>query len=326
MENHGRVRTKKDLRSLAAPPVASLAFRSLVFITLLAIPRLGHACGNLNFNFGSSNLDLNAAAVSRVITVSRSSNTSGCSYFLAFSRGASPTFVHRKLALGAGTLDYNIYKESGLSTILYDTPDSSDPNAFISGTFPAGGAMSVTHTFWGFLFPVLGSPGAGQYEDEIQVRLFRGTVGSGTEERARALRFRYDQPKVTNISLVATGGAYNQNDTAENLSFGVLSTGQTLGMDVIVTHNAGYRLTMSSANNGNLKHQSLAQFVPYTVRVSGAPVNLTGSSSAPVEVATGSGVNASGARLPVSVTIGTVAGQAPGSYSDTIQMLVTSTE
>ena len=296
-----------------------------LFVSILFLSLTGLACGSLDMSVSDTNVTLGSSVISNTITISRSNTATSCSYYVTFDAGSGSSYVNRKVLMGSDSLDYNIYRDSLLSSILYNYPDSASSSNFVIGGFPAGGGAINTHTIYFSLLPYSGSPPSGRYQDSVSSSLYMGTLGSGTLQRSRNIRSRFDMPKVTNISLVSTGSAYNQGDTTETLNFGALAQGQSLTMDVIVTYNAGYQITMSSSNNGSLKHSTLLQFVPYSLTVNSSVVNLSTSSSSPVIVSTGTGTNSNGLRVPVSVTIGALGTAAPGSYTDVIQMVVTST-
>jgi spore coat protein U-like protein len=137
--------------------------------------------------------------------------------------------------------------------------------------------------------------------------------------------------KFTSISLVDSGGSYDPTQTSKTLDFGELTTGEELSFDVRVASNAGYRLKISSANNGHLKRigaiESTSQ-IDYTFYSNGTQIGLSNSSGSPVTIASGSGVTpAQGVRVPIRVVIGTVdSTKDPGTYQDYITLTTISTD
>ncbi len=151
--------------------------------------------------------------------------------------------------------------------------------------------------------------------------------GSYTFEDSKSLFFSYSAAKRVDISVVPSRGSFNINDTSETMNFGNLTTGATRTADVILKYNAGYILYASSTNNGQMKHQTLAQFILTRLSSMARLTVFQGTSSSPKQIDRDLGRSpASGLTIPVSVTTGSVAGKQSGIYSDVITLTVQSAE
>ena len=84
--------------------------------------------------------------------------------------------------------------------------------------------------------------------------------------------------------------------------------------------NTGYKITVSSLNNGKLLRSGCAEFVSYTAKYSGASVNLTTSHTTPVigKTVSTSGVYATSSDFKVSYAGVPAASMVAGTYSDTV--------
>lgn len=126
---------------------------------------------------------------------------------------------------------------------------------------------------------------------------------------------------------MASGGAFDVSSTTRTMNFGVLTTGEIQTADLVLKYNAGYRVLVRTQYGGQLRRQGGpgVYSVPYSMTLNGTAAALTTSDQ---QVLSGGGLNpAGGQRLPVIVTVGTVAAnQAPGSYQDEIIFTVQTTE
>lgn len=301
----------------------------IFFLMLLVSSPAWGACKNLRVAVANATVDLTPnTAPSINLTVSRSGGNS-CNYFVTIDYGAASSFGGRKLVQSGGyEIPVNIYRDSAHTQILKKVPDAGTASDVISGSFPQGSNPgSVTHTY----YPMLGTLAYnrfGTYSDTFTVAVYEYTGSySGTPTDTDTVKLQYTMAKKIDLSLMASGAPFNAADTVENMNFGVLSAGAVRGFDIGVKYNAGYRVRVSSLNEGRLKHASLSDTVPYTLAVNSAAVSLAGSNTTPVQVATGSGVSAAnGTILTSSVTIGALGTARAGNYSDTVTITVSTTE
>ncbi len=138
----------------------------------------------------------------------------------------------------------------------------------------------------------------------------------------RPIQFIFRIKKKLDVSIVANGGVFDPLATAKVMNFGDLVALETQTADVLVNSNVGYRLSFSSRNEGRLKHSEFSVFVPYTLSVSGAQVNLVSSNSNPVVVSSAPGMSPPGGFVvPLNIQIGNLSGgETGGTYTDVVQL------
>jgi spore coat protein U-like protein len=292
--------------------------------SLHATADLGRCNGmSLNLNPGSYNLSANASPTLG-LQVQRNNINNGCDFFVTIDYGSATSAANRQLTNGSYSYAVQLYKDSGKSQVLKKIGDASSLSEVINGNFPDGsGSTSQNFSYFASLDPLLYNR-FGTYSQTFNVNLYSGTLSEYRLEDTRTLSLQYIQGKNIDLSLVDTGAAFDRLDTTQNLNFGNLVAGASQSFDLIINYNAGFRLTVSSTNDGTLKHSLRPDAIGYSMTVSGNPLNLT---SGPV---TGPGVAgispAGGLRLPVTVTIGSISGKSSGSYQDTVTFSVVSAE
>ncbi len=303
----------------------------LFFLSMILTPKLFAACG-LGLTISNVSLPWTQANLSQLVnfTATRTNTTGGCrNFFITMTKGGSSTYT-RKLFLNTNTLDYNLYKNNSTSYVMKDVLDQTNANEVISASFSGSNSTKAVSYYakMPYISPPTGMYAGGTYSDTYVVKIFEGNRGDTTVPAySTSVTISTVVPKVINISLVDSGAAYNVSDTSQTLNFGTLSQNETQGFDMRVLTNAGYKVSFSSQNNGNLKHASYNSLVSYSLKVNNVTINLNGSSTMPVDVATGSGIYyATSAPLPVLVTIGSIDNKLAGSYSDYITVTATTTE
>lgn len=283
-------------------------------------------CHNIDLTVTTPNYSFNSNTAPSLNLHLDKSGSNGCSWFITVDNGDAPSYSTRNMDNGSYKIPMQIYSDSGHTKVLKHFPDITSSSDIITGSFGAGNQNTdVTY------YPEMGAVAYdrfGTYDDKFKIRVYQGTFdGANDLQSTKDSKFTYTMAKKIDLSLVDTGAPFNINDTVQPLSFGPLSTGLQRAMDVVLKYNAGYSVKFSSANNGKLKHQTLADTVNYTMTVSGNPISLTSSNASPVVVASGSGISpALGQRFAVVATIGNVGAVGAGTYSDTITVTVTTTE
>ena len=252
-----------------------------------------------------------------------------CQYFVALSTGQSGDFNRRKLIRGGNVLNYNVYTDAG-KTVLKAPPNAAQ-NEVISGSFPVVVALTQTnsHRFFWTIDPQQIVPVQGMHyvDPTLPLDLYSGTLLTNpTRVASAAVTFRTLVDSSVDLSLVQSGASFNINDTAQFVDFGVLSSGEQRGFDLIVRSNNGYAVTMQSENRQVMVHErtpAVADTVSYEVVLNGGAVDL--SSGAPVQVLGGTGTTpATGMSFPIEFTVGNISGaEAAGTYSDVINVTVT---
>jgi spore coat protein U-like protein len=94
--------------------------------------------------------------------------------------------------------------------------------------------------------------------------------------------------------------------------------------------NAGYNLSVSSANNQLLKISgvnSSAAEIGYDFYSNNTLKNLSASAGTPVNLSSGTGVTPmAGTRIPIKVAIKSVDNKIAGTYQDTVTFTIATTE
>ena len=252
-----------------------------------------------------------------------------CEYFIALSTGQSGDFNRRKLSQVANLLNYNAYTDAGRT--IFKGPPTAAQGEVISGSFPVAIAMTQinNHSFYWTIDPQQIVPAQRTYYSDVNLSLslYTGTLLTSPQLVASAaVTFQALVETSVDLSLVKSGAPFNINDTTQLVDFGILSSGEQRGMDVVVRSNNGYAVSMQSLNRQVMVHAqapAVTDTVPYQVVLSGGGVDL--STGAPVQVISGTGTTpATGISFPIEITVGNLSGtEAAGTYSDIISVTVT---
>lgn len=287
------------------------------------------ACGNLNIQ-QLHHIDFeNNPNPAENLKIHRSGNDA-CDFFITVDNGGATSFSTRRLehTSSSETLPVQICRDAVCSSPIKHIPEATSNNDVLVGSFPAGGDDDLSFT----LYPRITGTSYqrfGRYEDNFSVRVYKGSLnGSRTLEDSDSFRLRQELSKKIDLSLVSVGQQFDPAATYRSVNFGTLTAGKQETFDLVLKFNAGYRVRVSSQNNGQLKHSSLPNTIAYSLSFDGNSVGLSGSASSPVLVAQGSGVSPSGGtRLGGVFTVGAVAtGAQSGNYQDSITITVTTTE
>jgi spore coat protein U-like protein len=267
-------------------------------------------------------------------SVTKSKNAE-CAIAVTFTKGGGTDYNSRRMNSGGTTLSYQLYGDSSLSHVLKDVPDITGPSNYLQTTIPQGKDITVTLTYYVSIPPGLATQPTlkppGTYIDNYSLKVYSGEAPSSfhSPESTTTVILSTIIPRIIEISLVNTGGAFNPNQTSQVLNFGTLQQGQAQAFDLLVRSNAGYAISFSSQHNGALRHASSSVLTPvsYGLTVNSSPRSLAGSSGSPVIVATGSGqTSMGGSASPIAVSIGDTSQSIAGPYSDNITVTATTTE
>lgn len=308
----------------------------LLLISIFAFHTEVHAlCG---LSLSTSNVTVNWVPTFTYIAVPVTVNKSGpdaCDFGIGFSRGGAASYVTRRGLSGANDLLYQLYKASDLSNILKEVPDITSANDVVTGGF-AGGTNMVQSVNYYFHIPYNASSGAalipaGTYTDTYTLNIYEGsdpTLFVTPEGSPTAVTTTVNVPTLIAISIVNPGGGFVEGQTMQNMNMGSLYEGETVSLDLRVRSNAGFDVTFSSLNNGNMKHATANSLVPYKFYVNGSMLDMSNSATVPVSGLTRSGQTAlTGLAYPIKVVIGNVtSGKLSGSHADTITVTATTTE
>jgi spore coat protein U-like protein len=272
----------------------------------------------------ATSFDLKAnPSPSLTFSVSKSGGN-GCDYVITVDYGTSSSYSGRSIKSGLNALPVQIYQDASHTQVLKDVPDATGSSDSFTGRFGAGNRGPFTFT----IYPKLGTVDPygrfGSYSDTFKIKAYDGTA---LKSQAQSFSLNYVMDRKIDLSLVTTGGSFSETSTSQTMAFGTLTPGATKSFDLVLKYNAGYTVKLSSANDGKLKHETLADTVPYSLTLGGTPVSLAGSSGTPVTAKTGTGVSTStGLTLATAVTIGAIGSVRAGSYSDLVQVTVVSSE
>lgn len=309
--------------------------RLLIFFGLFFFLSTARAQCGLSVVASDLNLtwDLNWTGLAVSITVSKT-GVPACDYGIGISKGQSANYT-RYASSGGANLNYQVYSDAGHTKTLKDVPDIGSSNDVILSTLPAGANASQT-VFYYFDIPYTAATTpvmahSGTYTDSFNINLYEGNnplTFAGPAAATAHVNVTISVSTIIAVSLVDTGGVFQQAAVSKSVDFGNLIQGATTRFDLRLRTNSGYTVSFSSANNGKLKHSTANSFVPFTFKVNGGSLNLAGSSGAPVTGLTGTGQTAmAGLGFPIQVVIGSYGPVAlQGSYSDTITITATSTE
>jgi hypothetical protein len=294
-------------------------------LQLMWIADASASCNSLTLTLGVASYSFNSGTQAQLSMTVNKSGGSGCNYFVAISHGGA-TDYNRKLFKGTNTIGYQLYTGNPFTFVVKDIPDATSNTDVLPGSFTAGNKQAV-QSYWA----VLGNTAYqawGIYQDTVSVNLYQGNVnGTYTLAQSQSMSFSYNEPKAIDLSLVPSGAAFDLASTSMNLAFGTLTTGKTLGFDAVMKYNAGYKLSVSSQNAGNMFNSATSSKVSYALSANGSAIDLSAGPGSPAQVSTGGGVSpAAGTRIPIAVTIGDISKSLAGNYSDFLTLVVTSTE
>ncbi|HVN42745.1 MAG TPA: spore coat U domain-containing protein [Steroidobacteraceae bacterium] len=160
-------------RNAIAPFVAGLLFAlggSAHAATATATFNVTASVAN-NCTVSAANLGFGTFTASADVTNSSTVTmncTNGTPYTVTLSTGSSGVFATRTMKSGTNLLNYNLYKDAGLTTIWGDGTSSTATNAGTGSGLSS--AHQVTYTVYGKL-PMTGNQDApvGSYTDSITV-------------------------------------------------------------------------------------------------------------------------------------------------------------
>lgn len=246
-----------------------------------------------------------------------------CPFFVTFS-GSSPGESRRRVAFGTDAMTYDIYDSVDRRTILKDLP-VANTNEVVRGAFAQG--ETVKELSYAIVVPPQQVIPAGRYTDLLRITLYEGTPDNFTEKDSRTVTFSVPVEEVTELALVQPGAPFDPHARGQTLDFDRLAKGKAKGFDLRVRSNAGYQILLESEYGGVMKSTdpSVASTIPYSVEVSGGPVNLHDGRQAAL-ARTPRLTDRNGDRHEVAITIGDLTGAIAGTYRDYIMVTVISAD
>tara|TARA_R110000772_G_scaffold49123_7_gene112924 strand:+ start:16391 stop:17323 length:933 start_codon:yes stop_codon:yes gene_type:complete len=250
----------------------------------------------------------------------RHSKSDACSYFLTFSQGQSGSYDRALSGPGTADLHYQLYDTPSKSNVLKQIPEATSSEV-LAGTFTTTDAETQEHSYY-FVLPPGQMVKAGDYWDNITVRLYEGTLSSYTQRDQSSFSVEGVVKNTLQMCVVGCGAPFDPFAKSRTMAFGALHAGDMREIDLLVRGNVDYEVMFRSDNKGVMARTSGHGEVPYAFALNGAAVDLT---SGRVTVALGgSPTTIDGDRYTLTATIGNLAGAAPGTYQDNIAITVRS--
>lgn len=305
-------------------------FFVFVYVGLSLISEKVHAvCGlSIAANNITTTWDLSWTLQAVSITLDKT-NPAACTFGLGFSKGGAGSYTRYALN-GALQLNYQLYNDNGAINILKDAPDTVTVNDVVMVTLPAGSGPQIVQYFFDIPYALATAPflaHAGTYTDSFTINAYEGADPSlylAPPDASAPVNLTITIEKLINLSMVDLGNIYQDGATTKAINFGRLTTGEVSRFNIALRTNAGFSVTVTSANAGNLKHVTKNSLVPYTLFINGVLADLTGV----VPVVSGGGqTSLSGLIYPVKIVIGAVGNlPAAGNYADVVTVTAIVTE
>jgi hypothetical protein len=212
----------------------------------------------------------------------------------------------------ANKLEFDVIRGPGGSSVLSSTYSGTE-TSIISGEAPAGNWDTALQLF--LAIPPRQMVRAGRYQGGAIARLFvedKSGLSSPVSETTAFFSAYVPGQIRTQLNGQAPSGAVN-------LDFGDLRQLPSRSLELKFMTNAAVAISLSSANSGNLIHQSGQVVVPYSVRAGNVEVAMTGRTILPVSTSS----SAEETVVPVVLTVGSVSGTLmAGLYQDTLTVTI----
>lgn len=264
--------------------------------------------------------------IEKEIGITRLQPGNSCrTYRLFFEKGLANSYQRKAFNQGR-SINYNLHPQINLSSILKSAADALSANERIQGVTEDRNTL-YTNSFF-VSNPGISAqefPRVGTYTDNVNVAIWKVNQGNGEMifEETKPLTLSFIVPQRLFVSLIEEGQVFNPTSTSMIIDFGNLRESQEKGADLRVLSNTPYKVSISSNNNGNLRHSNNS-VIPYTMKVNGVPVNLLGSSNGSVQIGTGDLTQSAGDRYNLKISINAVPmNQSPGHYQDNLTITAT---
>jgi hypothetical protein len=257
---------------------------------------------------------------------------------ITFSAGASNDIFNRQLTHANGTdvLNYNLYKSSSMTALLKSVDYYTDLDDVLFYEFPS---VTVSHKDvivqrhiheYAAVFAEDQFVPAGIYTDLIEADLFlnwnKDAPDADPQQPALdslELNFSVEVLPFLGLSLT-TSSTFIPQTESRSMIFGNIENNESHSIQVIAKANVPYSVTASSEHNGHIKHNLSTELIPYVMSFNGQSVDLSGSSSVPVELVSYPGMTPStGIAYTMTIGFGSVEGYESGDYQDSISFEIT---
>lgn len=269
------------------------------------------------------------------LNVVHAAPTTDCITAIVADYGNATTWTNRFMQVNPlDIIDFNIHKTfpvTGANTIR-DQGDVTNSNQYIApfAFVASAGATTRSSNFIAQLGTVSSMSPPGLYTEAIVLKLLSDINPSALPVTAwsiiheRAIAFNYYIPAIIDVAIVPTGGSFDSLSAAYFMNFEELEIGENQAADIMVQTNSGYRLSVSSLNDGVLRNTtSSSATIGYTFTANGSPVSLVGTSLSPIEISSNASPHTGGGyRIPITATINTFSNSLQGAYQDTLSLNV----
>lgn len=303
------------------------AFITVVFGIFVSLSAFGKTCDpRFSSNLASS---YSMDDTIRYIDFSVTTSKNNCNHFIGVSKG-NFSYSKRKLTSTGSSyyLPFQIYQRYTKATIK-DIPDATLNNLIVS---PTNTERVTNHSFQAVLSVPYRFAPAGIYNGNYQFNLYEGTLSSYKliSTQAKQVNFYYEIKKNIGVSVVEKGAPFDLHNynSSLNIDFGKMKVNDSKTFDIVVLSNAGFEVSLSSMNNGQMLHTDGQSSVDYTVSINNRyGRSLRGSETNPFVVARYSGVTPiRGKRISGKVTISNLSNARAGKFSDVIEVIATTLE
>jgi spore coat protein U-like protein len=227
-----------------------------------------------------------------------------------------------RAAQGSDSLGFEICDSVTHPNPLRDLP-AATASEVLSGAFvPGEGVKELSYVV---RVPAEQVRPSGTYLCPIRITLYQGTRDSFVQMDCKTVVFSIRVHPVAEMSLGKSGSKFDHTVKAQRLDFGQLEKGETMGLDMRVRSNAGYHVTMESANSGVLKSVDLrtSATISYTLQINGATLSL-GRPGQTVLSRSNRLTDLNGDRHELKVTIDQIGNAPAGTYEDNLSLTVVS--
>jgi spore coat protein U-like protein len=254
------------------------------------------------------------------ITIEKSISSKSCDgYAFYFSRGNSNNYDRKAKSWKNYSINYNLFKNNNMTGVLKDRPDVGNESEFIFGNFLSNTKIKIPFYF---NIPMTSEMlPSGMYSDEIILNTYSFNSQRNTYlfESGKVIPVRIEIPKMINVSLLNVGDTFDPSRTSKVLDFGELYSGKELSLAIKVASNSGFRVYLSSMNDGYLRNMYSGQKIDYLLFVKNEKINLSHSSIKPVLFGQNCGTTGhEGKSFETRVKIGNINEKKDGVYEDYI--------
>ncbi len=253
---------------------------------------------------------------------------------LTFSSGNSGSVNNRYLVKTGGTdkLYYNIYDNFTDYHILKDHAHYSGPDDVLVYNFKKirvkNGKSKTQEKTQSFYIEILDGQyvPSGSYSDTIKIDIYDEAGILALLEApidSKTMTITVEVSDTLGLCIVDVGGAYDPDSTTPYaMDFGTLEEGKSISAQAVALANTRYTISVSSTNGGKMKHESVDEYVPYTLFFNGDPITIGTTATQLIVNAPPSSI--SGTAHDLTVTIGTLSWLPSGDYADNLIFEITS--